>query len=294
MKEYPSIDKKEIRETIMEILKFFLSILYFTIRSIKKNLLIFIALLLVFVGLGYYLNKDSKTYYSSEMVCNYNYLHKKVYGEMIYRVNYLAQTSSYNTLAKELNIPVSSAQKVIRLEAKNIAGSPLHEDITEDRLPIYITAAVSEKDVFSTLQTGILSYFNNGIPYHQKREELERERLNNNVNFLGSTIDQIDELIKVYTNNLSQLKTATDSVSLVQDMNALIRQKEELNTKMLSDQKMMSLQVAVELLYGFAPTTYPNVTTGVSIYKILLFSFLLAWGAVIVINLLRPKQASKA
>lgn len=288
MKNYPSISPKEISNTIKDFIHFLKSIIVFVFEALKRFFMVFIVLFLIIAGAGYYFTNGNNELYAAKMVCSYNYLHKKTFGEMIYRANHLAETQSYHSLAEELNIPIDAAEKVVELKATNIAKSPLHEDLTKDKLPMYFTAVVTEKEVFPHLQKGILYYLNNKIPYHQTRKELERERLNNNIEFYSSTIDQIDNLIKTYTRQIDHLKS--DSTTAILEVGSLISQKEKLNAKKLGDQKMMSLQMAVELLYGFAPTEQPNLKKELSIQEVIFLAVLIAWSTVVFSHLLWPKK----
>ncbi len=293
MNDYSPIERKDVKETLSEILLYFKLLFTFCIGSIRRFLLLFLFLFLGMASGSYYFNEGKKSsYYSAKMVCTYNYLHKKVYGEMLERANYLAATHSFPTLAEEFELPVSTVEKIISIQATNIVGSPLHEDITEDKLPFYITVNVNDKAIYPHIQEAILNYLNNSIPYHNKRRELEEDRLKNNIKFYNATLDQVDRLINNYTDNVNRLESKNDSLTVLTEINSLFYQKQDLNTKLLSDQKMLEMQMAVELLYGFAPTTYPNVQTGISTSKLILISLGIAFCIVVLFNLMMPKKSN--
>lgn len=287
MQEYPSIKKNEINDFFRDFIKFFINFFLFILQSIKRYLLLFIIILIGVYSVFYFYNKNAPSYYSSQMVCTFNYLHKKTFGELVYRLNTLAVTQSYDELAATLDIPIESAEKIIGLEARNVAGSPLHEDITEAQLPMYFTAKVSEKEVFPLLEKALVDYLNNAIPYHLRRAKLELQRYSEKIDFLNSTLSQVDSLIDAYILNMRFLSNKKDSITELDGMVQLFRLKEELKDKKLSDQKMIQLQMAVEILYGFAPTEHPNVHLGISKVKILIYVLLLGIAIVVFLNLIR-------
>lgn len=293
MKNYPSVNQSEINNTLKDFALFIKTVFVFILNSLRRFYLLFLLLFLGIAGAWYFQNKDSANFYSAQMSCSFNFLHKKVYGEMIVRANQLAESQSYNALARELNISPDDARKVVRLEARNIAGSPLHEDITEQKLPIYITAITTDREVFPALEEGILYYFNNKIPYHQARMKLERINMEENIGFTKSTIVQIDSLIETYINNFNTLSLKNDSSTVMHEISSLIYQKQDLFQKKLSDQKMLGLQNAVEVVYGFAPTERKNLITGLPLSKIILLSLFLSLGVVIFLHFIWPKKVSE-
>lgn len=292
MQSYPSINKEEVIESIKDFMGFLKKLLVYILGSVKRFFVLAILIIAIIIGIGYYHNQRAPSFYSSTMVCTYNYLHKKVYGEMLHRLNYLVENQSYAALTNELNIPVETAKKIVGIKARNIAGSPLHEDITEDKLPLYFTVIVTDKDLFPVLQEAIVDYLNTSIPFRQKRIQLELERYNEKIDFLNATLQQIDSVIYEYRNNLDSFQGKGDTISGLFGFVRLLQLKEDLKNRKLSDQKMMQLQMSIEVIYGFAPTDYPNIKTSYSLGKIILLAIAVAIGTVLALNLLWPKRKS--
>lgn len=293
MQNYTSINSDELSKSLHDLLLFIRRIILSILFSIKRFFILFLFILIAILAWGYYQSNQSPKFYSSKMACTYNHLHKKVYGEMIYKLNILAQSQSYSALANQLEITEETASQVVQLEARNIAGSYLYEDITEQQLPFYITAVVTKREAFEPLQTAIINYLNSGIPYHQKRMQLEFERYSEKINFLKTTLEQIDSAIYTFIRNMHVHDAAMDSTSALFGFSNLIRLKEELENRKLSDEKMMQLQMAVEVLHGFVPTEYPNVQTAYSMTKIILLALLKAIVSVVLLNLVFPKNRTQ-
>src|SRR5690606_24145807 len=107
------------------------------------------------------------------------------------------------------------------------------------------------------------------------------------IDFLNATISQIDSLIASFIKNMQNFTSSSDSASQLSGMVKIFRLKEELKDRKLSDQKMMQLQMAVEKLYGFTPTNHPNVYTGISSNKSIIYILLIGVSIVVILNLMR-------
>ncbi|HET9052759.1 MAG TPA: hypothetical protein VFM90_01205, partial [Cyclobacteriaceae bacterium] len=228
----------------------------YTYKSLLQSWLLVALILAVVIGAGYVYQQKKPAYYEAEMVCAYNQLHKKTFGEMVHRLDKLAEQQSYGQLAELLQLPMETASAIIGFEAKNVAGSPLYEDITTDRTPMYFTLRATDKSIFPDVEKALLFYLNH-IPYQTQRTALEQKKTENKILLLKNDLSKMDSVISAYSNFLQRTKSVTDSAAGFSNIVELFRYKDQLEDKMLELEKNKTFIASVETIYGFAPADTP-------------------------------------
>lgn len=258
MEEYDMIQSKDVKSFLTDFFSFFKKTAAYIIKSAFRFWLLFFIILFTVISLGYWRVHQQPIYYQAEMVCTYNNLHKKTYGEIVHNLDNLAKSHSYQQLAKELQITPKIASSIIELEAKNVSGSPLYEDVTTEKSPMYFALKGNNKEVFSQLEQALLFYLNH-LPYQTKRLALEQKKIAEKINFIHADLGKIDSVINTYSSFLHYSKPITDSISF-SNIVELFRYKDQLEDKMLELEKSSHLQESVEQIYGFTPTDNPIKT----------------------------------
>ncbi|BDS09657.1 hypothetical protein [Aureispira anguillae] len=161
-------------------------------------------LLLVMVGvLSYYKLSKIETYYTAKTSYTFNFLHKKVFGDLLYDIELLCSNKEYQTLSTVLDIPLPAAQSILTFQAKNIVNSPLHEDFTERKVPFYIWVTIKHKESLPVIQKAITNYLVTSpfsIKSVQKKHQDLKKRLalvNNEIQFLDSIKVQLLDTVKL-------------------------------------------------------------------------------------------------
>jgi len=282
MEEYEMISRQEMSHFLSDLAGFLKKCVFFLWSSVVRQPLLFVFLFVAVMGIGYGLHVRKPAYYESKMACTYNHLHKKTFGEMVQRIGALISEGSYQQVAKELNIPVETASSITGISAANMTGSPLHEDITMERTPMYFTLQARNREIFPIVQEALLRYLN-GTEYQNKRIALERVKIEQRALMLKNSLKQLDTVIYSYSTFLNHAKAASDSAAGFSNIAALFSYKEQLEEKMLETQKSLSLLETVEMIYGFAPSDKP-VSPGYSYWIKLL---MVALGAAVAGTALR-------
>jgi len=267
MASYEMITGGEVKNFLSSFIGFLMKCLRYMLAAVRNNMLLFISILLLGSVAGWFRLKDRQNYYESTMVCSFNQLHKKTFGEMVFRLDQLAASHSYSRLATLLNITVEEAKTIVGFDDKNVAGSPLHDDVTTEKLPLYFTLRTTDLKVFPAVEKGLLQYLNN-LPYQQLRNDLDREKIQQRIAYYNAADARIDSLMSAYTTFLKTKGPAADSASGFSGIISLFRYREELTDKKLNDQKASRLMQPVELLYGFAPSESPVNNTSNELVKL--------------------------
>ena len=256
MAKYDPIDFREVRTVLNAFTEALKSGAGYLIRSAREHWLLFLFLMALVFGTGYLLRPSTTPVYESQMVCAFNNMHKKTFGEMVFRLNSLAETRSYQQLSHLLGLSMTQAKTIRGFDARNIAGSPLHEDITPDKLPLYFSLRATDRSVFPAVQEGLLRYLNSS-PYHVVRSQAEQEQIRQKIDYLDGSIRKLDQVIDAYTAFLMGTQSVTDTAAGFSNIAALFSYQEQLENKKLEEMKMANLHQSVELVYGFTPTDQP-------------------------------------
>lgn len=217
---------KFVRSTIA----FYISILFFLKGGVKKYWVYNLSIILVFVSFFYYQSLGVKTYYHAKSSYTFNYLHKKVFGDLLYDIEQLVKNKEIESLSKLLQISPEVVETVLSLSAKNIVGGPLHEDFTNKQVPFYIHATFSAKGYESVIQGAITNYLNTDDYIVEKQVEKE-EQLLKNYGRIKAELLVLDSLV-----TLNSSKNAVEELDKVFDIRAQ-KVKEEIELKKLIESK---------------------------------------------------------
>lgn len=217
---------KFVRSTIA----FYISILFFLKGGVKKYWVYNLSIILVFASFFYYQSLGVKTYYHAKSSYTFNYLHKKVFGDLFYDIEQLVKNKEIESLSRLLQVSPNAAKSVIRLSAKNIVGGPLHEDFTDKKVPFYIHAIFSTKGYELAIQDAITNYFNEGVYVTEKQIENEKQLLKK-YELVKSELVILDSLV-----SFNSSKNAINKLGEVFDIRAQ-KVKEEIELKKLIESK---------------------------------------------------------
>src|SRR5215217_7388980 len=186
------------------------SIAYLAER-IRMSLIPCVIIVLIATGAGFAWWYYQPPYFQSDLVCGYNNerISRKTYGEIAYKLDMLARSGSYQELSHVLGIPVEQAGNVISLEARNMSGSPLHEDVTNTYQSMYFTLKARSKDVFAPFQQGLIRYLNSSA-YLKEIGDIQLVKNLKKVQYLNEDLRMTDSIIAVYT---SVVKNGNISIS---------------------------------------------------------------------------------
>jgi hypothetical protein len=287
MEEYRMIDKSDLTGFLSSFISFLKRIIEYILVSVRENIAIAVTVLLAVGGVGFFLLKSQRPYYQSEMVCTYSNMTKKAYGEMVHDLDLLVQNKSFHSLAQTLNISEQQAASIISIEPKNIAGSPLYEDVTTDPSPMYFTVKATDKSVFIPLQNALLYYMNNGSPFRQVRDKMELESISNKRSFLHKDMAMVDSIVISYSNFLKRTKSVTDTAAGFSNIATLFTYRNSLEDKDLQQEwRAKELQQAVHVEHGFLTPDNPANNKKALLWYIIICALLLPPAICVIYKLL--------
>ncbi|MBL7704075.1 MAG: hypothetical protein JNM21_00880 [Taibaiella sp.] len=168
-------NESSFAQYIRSAVRFYLNLLQKAVDLLKHSWKLPLLVLILSLAYTAYRYFTYKTVFTARQTYVYNCLHKKVYGDWILALDQLLQQRQYNLLAAQLAIPKDAVLQLHSIKASNIAGSPLSDDITEAKLPFYVSCQYNsngEAGQSVALQKAITSYLN-----HQPRAKMAMKKV---------------------------------------------------------------------------------------------------------------------
>jgi len=153
---------RDFKQQLLQLRLFLNNTLRLLTAYTKKYFVLVVILLIGFSALGYYKYKESRVFEAKASFV-YQELQKKTYGEMLDKLDYMIQSGSYAKVAAALSLSPELARSILAINAENIYGAKLSEDITETRKLFYVNVVAAKGQVFDSLQYAIEHYLNNNV-----------------------------------------------------------------------------------------------------------------------------------
>jgi hypothetical protein len=167
-------------------------------------------------------------------------LNKKVYGDRLLSLQQLVSEKQYQTVAQLLKINTSTANKLLEFEAKNVAGSPLHEDYTEQKYPFYVHIKATKPAVFVGLEKAIADYLNEQS-FDKNYIRFEQDKLRQKRIIFEKDLQRVDSLKKLIS--VSDLPKYVEAITLV----------ENITNQITAIDKQLNQASSITVLNSFVP-----------------------------------------
>ncbi len=188
-----NISLSNAKEYVKSMIIFYNYIRVFILSAIARYKILIIVIAGAGLIAGFAIAKSQGGYYQGSATITYITLNKKLYGEMLDKLNDLVHSNSYKALSAELKMPEADCAKILDLEGLNVAGSKLSEDITEVRQPFYVKVKLSDRNIAPILLASLKNYLN-GNPFGKDLVEKDILKIRRRILFLGSELRKIDSL----------------------------------------------------------------------------------------------------
>ncbi len=176
-----------------EALGFFGGMLSSLTHFIKKQFWGMLLFAIIFGTLGGAYIWTKKTTFHAEMTVSYAQLEKKIYGDMLLKLNQLLESKQYATLAQRLRLPEEQIKQIHNIYGKNIHGEPLINDISVEKVPFYIVVDVYDVDVLPALQNALVDYISQSDFVHE-RLKLNERNYKNEIQYMKGQMVYMDSL----------------------------------------------------------------------------------------------------
>jgi len=259
MDQYRMIDGKDFSDFVSGFVAFIKKVCRYILTSTKEYFKTAILIFILAAGAGLLCWYNAKVFFEAEMVCTFTEMNKKTYGEMVHDLDRLASSHSYDALAKQLNIPLQESKRIISIEGKNMAGSMLFEDITQDKSPIYLDVKANTSNVFPLMEAALLNYLNTKSPYLITKGKNDSADVSTRLRQLNKNIAIADSVITTIYTYLKIFKPFSDTSITASKFASLIKYKNDMEEQqVLLKRRGEDIEMPVQILHGFVPPDQPS------------------------------------
>jgi hypothetical protein len=215
-------------------------------------------------------------YYTAEMTVTYVHYEKKIYADMLHKLDLLIQAGDMTQLSRLLDINENDAGNLLYIHSFNIRKEPLREDLSTEKIPFYIEVGVKDSRVLAELQLALINYLNN-TEYIQSRQKFMKEKSKEELRFLEHRLAIADSLSRLNVIRMEGIKDekVLTRMELLEESMAIYARMQELEGS-------LKFNLNLEVLDGFIPV---ESGTGRSIAHFLLLGFLAGLGFRFVIRI---------
>lgn len=223
---------------------FFGAMIYSIVLYFKKNLLGAVIMAVIFGAIGFGLSYLQKPSYHAEMTLSYAQLEKKIYADMIYKLDQLVENKQLDELTLLLDMPVEDIEKIKNIDSKNIHHQPLIQDISSEKVPFYIVVDVFDNSILEALEPKLVAYLS-ASSYVQERLKLNKANFDKEAIFLKKQIS--------YSDNLKEklLQISEPDADILEQLEAVNNQQYEYFKQLRDIESAMLFNENIEVLDGF-------------------------------------------
>lgn len=181
-------------DQIGELRGFFFGAMRSAFSFLRQNLVVLIASWILCLGVSLKIWSGKVPFYQAEMSVSYVYVPKKIYGDMVDKLNVLLKKKDFKTLSITLNFPEEQLKEVIKFNAQSIYRSNLSSDYTPKDDPFYLTVQMKKPIELKKLEDGLINYFNSPS-YIQERLTISRNDALSEISFLEGKLKVLESAI---------------------------------------------------------------------------------------------------
>lgn len=252
----PAAEEITLREWLLYIHKIWqtlIAFLLFCLREMRQRWMLFILMTIAGYSVGRFMTGTKPPIFETGQALTFNELHKKTYGEMVVLLNVYIEQQQVNRLEEVLQISEPAARSMLYVKALNVAGSPLHEDYSMEKLPFYIKTGLNDTGYFREINRGMLSYLQNNT-YSSSRRKVKIENATQKINYITHQLNILDSLKRNYGSAL--LQNGQGGLARI-DLNPerIFREADSLFNASQDANWVLKIDDSVELLYEQAPVS---------------------------------------
>jgi hypothetical protein len=208
-------------------------------------------------------------YYKADMTVSYVHYEKKIYADMLDKLNSLLQQDEMSELSDILGMNEEELSEMLYIRSFNIRKEALTEDLSTEKIPFYIEVGVTNPEILPVLQDALVAYLNH-TEYIQSRLDFMYRKTDEELQFLErrlSVVDSLSRMIIIRSDNANDEKTIT-RMELLEESLAIYARIQEVRG-------MQAFNLNIEVLDGFVAI---ENKAGMGFMSFLLYGILIGIG----------------
>jgi hypothetical protein len=207
--------------------------------------------------------------YEAEMTVSYVHYEKKIYADMLEKLDMLVESKSYTSLSNLLGLPEEIVSKLRGIKGYNIRNEELIEDLSTEKIPFYVVVEVTDISILDALQEAIVNYLD-GSEFIQDRLAYMKQKSEDELEFLEHRLSMVDSLGRFLI--LQEDKMLNEkTVSRME----LLEETMAIYSKIQDVKGSLAFNLNIEVLDGFIANEKPS---GKGIIFWVLYGFLAGLG----------------
>lgn len=190
--------------------------------------------------------------YDAEMTVSYVHYEKKIYADMLGKLDRLIQSGDHASLAQLLDLPEEKVRKLRSIAGYNIRNEELTDDLSTEKIPFYIRVRVTDLTILEALQPALVHYLNN-TQFIRERLNFMLERSQQDLVFLEKRLAVVDSLSSI----LIIRKEGINDEKAITRME-LLQEALTLHDRIQQVKGSMRFNLNIEVLDGFVPSDRPS------------------------------------
>jgi hypothetical protein len=187
----------------------------------------------------------------AEMTVSYAQLEKKIYADMLAKLDQLRGSGQTAVLASTLGITEQQAALIARIDSRNIHNEPLVKDISTEKVPFYVVVDVYDAAVLPALQQALVKYINEP-PFVKARLKLNEQNYLNEIAMIKQQMLYMDSLKSYLVRDLKNSGSGA-----VASLNNLNKSQNELFSRIRDLEGALRFNQNIEVMDGFVGHAVP-------------------------------------
>lgn len=218
---------------------------------IKKQALGIIIFAIIFGAIGGGYAWIKKEVYHSEMTVSYAQLEKKIYGDMLFKLNQLLESKQYESLAILLDMNLNQVKQIHSIYSRNIHNEPLVNDISVEKVPFYIVVDVYDPNILPELQESLVNYIS-ASDFVNERLKLNERNYENEIIHMKNQMIYMDSLKIMLLRDCSNL-----DADAVVNLKTLNKDQNEIFGRIRDLEAALQFNKNIEIMDGFIAQEIP-------------------------------------
>lgn len=228
-----------------EAMGFFSAMFQSFVKVLKKQFIGFFIFAIVFGAGGGIYAWFKKDVYHSQMTVSYAQLEKKIYGDMLFKLNQLVENKQYQDLSSLLKMPLGQVEEIKSIQGINIHNQELITDLSVEKVPFYIMVDVYNTDVLENLEAALVNYVSQS-DFVENRLKLNENNYKKEIIHLQHQLTYMDSLKVLLMSDCSNLDG-----EVAKNLNQLNESQNVIFAKIRDFESALQFNKNIEVMDGF-------------------------------------------
>lgn len=163
--------------------------------DLRQGFALLTTVAIIVTGVLLLVNYWKSSTYKSSFTVVYEDLVRKVYGDKLDKLDLLLKNDKPKAQSL-MNISDEAISSLKEIQATNILGEPLSEDMNVDKIPFVVELYTQDTAYVHEIQKGVLYYLETGNKYLKEKRRLKTKEIAEELQFIEEQLKLMEELKK--------------------------------------------------------------------------------------------------